>query len=586
MGKNFKSIGAVLLAVTLALPGINIANRSTSETVKAGDEYSVVWEDDFNGNSLNRDIWNVEVNGNGGGNQELQYYCDSTENIEVSNGTLKIKGLKKNYNGKRYTSGRINTKGKAEFRYGKVEAKIKLPSFQGAWPAFWMLGANYDSVGWPRCGEIDILEAINTEKLTYGTLHWYGEGQQDKGNNSGSVLPDNFDRTQWHTYAIEWTSKEMKFMVDDKVFFTKDITDGYMGEFRKPQFIIFNVAIGGQWPGFQIDDNAFPATMEVDYVRVLQRESDNGIVQGTGVDDKRPSMVPDEVVTRNVLQNHKPWEFYCVNKEQVAKATGTSNSPDYFKNKIDYLGITSKAIKAYLKGIDYIPGETYKCSFDLKSTINKNILIKVIGEDPEEDTFGVYGLTLEANKNYHFSENIKIDKDYDGRLDFIVEMGGRIAGEYMPANTQLDIELSNASIVGRAGKIPEVETTEKNTEQITKTPETPTDRVAPTTKTTPVKETTAKIKIATPSVKKIKRSKNKKSITLVWKNVKGANGYQIRYSANKKLKNYKTKNVKAVKYTLKKLNPKKVYYVKIRAYVKPKKGKNIYGQFSKVKKIK
>ena len=243
MRKTLKKITVAVLTFTMAF-GVPCYIKNDIETVQAADEYEVVWEDDFNGNSLNRNIWNVEQNGDGGGNQELQYYRDSADNIEVSNGTLKIKGLRQSWGGKNYTSGRINTKGKAEFRYGKIEARMKLPSFQGAWPAFWMLGGNHSSIGWPRCGEIDIMEAINTEKFTHGALHWYGEsGQGDSGGDSQSIVPDNFDRTQWHVYAIEWSEKKIDFLVDGKVFFSDSITDGYKGEFRKEQFIILNLAI-------------------------------------------------------------------------------------------------------------------------------------------------------------------------------------------------------------------------------------------------------------------------------------------------------------------------------------------------------
>ena len=321
MRKTLKGFVVSVLAIAM-ISGSMWYSDDSIKTVKAADDYEVVWEDDFNGNSLDRNVWNVEVNGNGGGNQELQYYCDSTENIEVSGGTLKIRGLRKSYLGKNYTSGRINTKGKAEFKYGKIEARIKLPSFQGAWPAFWMLGGSYDAIGWPRCGEIDIMEAINTENFTHGALHWYGEGQKDSGGDSASVLSDNFDRTQWHTYAIEWNKTTMKFMVDENVFFTQDITDGYMGEFRKKQFIILNLAIGGQWPGFTIDDTAFPATMEIDYVKVSQKASDEGTVTGSGVSNTPVETAPIVTENRNVLANKGAWNIFF--NDAVVKGRGTS----------------------------------------------------------------------------------------------------------------------------------------------------------------------------------------------------------------------------------------------------------------------
>lgn len=250
--------------------------EKTADRVQAAaDEYKLVWSDEFNGTQLDRTVWNVEVNADGGGNNELQYYVDSTNNISVSDGTLKIKALRQNYGGRQYTSGRINTRRKAQFKYGRIEAKMKLPSFSGSWPAFWMLGANYSSVGWPKCGEIDIMEAVNTENYTNGAVHWNVEsdtynGVGDAGTDAKDSVPAGYRRTDEHIYAIEWNESEIRWYVDDSLFYTQDISANHMEEFRAEQFIIFNLAIGGQWPGYTIDNSAFPATMEVDYVRVYR----------------------------------------------------------------------------------------------------------------------------------------------------------------------------------------------------------------------------------------------------------------------------------------------------------------------------
>ena len=150
MRKWFRKCMASLCTVTIAFSGMYIVGNESTKTVKADGEYQLVWSDEFDGTELNRNNWNVEVNGNGGGNNELQYYVDNTKNLEVSNGTLKIHALRENYGNKSYTSGRINSKGKQEFKYGKIEARMKLPRFSGIWPAFWTLGANYDTVGWPK----------------------------------------------------------------------------------------------------------------------------------------------------------------------------------------------------------------------------------------------------------------------------------------------------------------------------------------------------------------------------------------------------------------------------------------------------
>lgn len=593
MRKTLKGIITVALTFAMAFC-IPSYTGNQIEIVQADDEYEIVWEDNFDGNSLDRSIWNVEENGDGGGNQELQYYRDSTENIEVSDGTLKIKGLRKSWGGKSYTSGRINTRGKAEFRYGKIEARIKLPSFQGAWPAFWMLGGNYSSIGWPRCGEIDIMEAINTEKFTHGALHWYGESAQgDSGGDSQSVVPDDFDRTQWHVYGIEWNEQKINFTVDGVVFFSDSITDGYKGEFRKEQFIILNLAIGGQWPGFTIDNNAFPATMEVDYVRVWQKASDKNIITGSGVTEQRPNLVPEETVTRNSLEGRGPWSLYF--NSAVVKGTGKSTSSLGYVANIDYLGITSKAIKASILDVDYVPGETYQYSFDITSSIDKNVVVKVVGEDPGEDIFANYGISLQAGSTYHFSNNVKIDENYDGRLDLVIEMGGRIGGEYMDAATSLSIDVTNVAFVGKVDKsiiVPEIPTenltsdvNNEITNQPVSTKEPVTNIQNPdkdiTTGNANVENTsTAGLKKA--KIKKTKRSVNGKKIRLTLKKVKGAQGYQIRYSTTKKFKKYQSKKTKKLKYTIKKLKSQKTYYIKVRAY-KVVNGKKVYGVWSKKK---
>ena len=585
MRKVFNRIILNIMIAVMLTSGLSCFWRET-RIVKAEEEYEVVWEDNFNGNSLDRSIWNVEVNGNGGGNQELQYYCDNSENIEVSNGTLKIKGLRKSYGGKGYTSGRINTKNKAEFRYGKIEARMKLPSFQGAWPAFWMLGSSYDSIGWPRCGEIDIMEAINTENFTHGALHWYGEGQRGSTGDASEILSNGFDRKAWHTYALEWNEKTMKWTVDGQVFLQEDITNEYMGEFRKKQFIIFNLAIGGQWPGFTIDNSVFPVVMEVDYVRVSQKPSEKGIVSGSGITNKPDVNVPIETETRNVIEYKEPWKVYF--NQAVVKGSGISKDATGFTANIDYLGIKARTIRAYMENIDYIPGETYQYSFIMKSDITKNVQVKVVGDDPEEDAFANYGITLEGGQPYYFNEKITIGKDYDGKLSLVVEMGGRAGGEYLPADTKLKVVMENASFVGKAEKLKEIPTqkpTEKETDpDVLATTKESDNNQYTTKKQSDFKESNVgslkRVKIIS-----IKRVKKGKLIKLKLKKIKEVSGYEIRYSTGKKLKKYKKISGKKISYTLKKVKNNKTYYIKARAY-KVVSNKKYYGHWSKIKKVK
>lgn len=223
----------------------------------------LVWSDEFDGTSLNTAKWGYE-NGNLNVNNEQQYY--QTANVSVSNGNLVITARKQSVGGKPYTSGRINTNGKFSQKYGRIEANIKLPAVQGLWPAFWMLGTNIGdpNVGWPKCGEIDIMEHVNTGNTVLGTIHWFNTAYTYYGDNT-TTSPTNF-----HVYAVEWDPSSIRWYVDGVEFHTANILNNINGtdEFHKNFFLLLNVAVGGNLPGQTINDNALPASMLVDYVRV------------------------------------------------------------------------------------------------------------------------------------------------------------------------------------------------------------------------------------------------------------------------------------------------------------------------------
>ena len=198
----------------------------------------------------------------------MQHYTDRGDNAYVYDGVLHIRAKKEYYNGNYYTSARMVTKGKFDFKYGYVEANIALPRGNGIWPAFWMLGNNIDSVGWPSCGEIDILEAVNKENKIYSTCHWNANGGHAQyGKNS-----EYFDITQFHIYQLWWDSEHIKAGVDGKVFYDILIKDGTGGtsSLHNRFYLLLNVAVGGSWPGYNIDDTQFPNEMKVDYIRVYQ----------------------------------------------------------------------------------------------------------------------------------------------------------------------------------------------------------------------------------------------------------------------------------------------------------------------------
>lgn len=226
--------------------------------------WQLVWSDEFNG-SIGPN-WVFETGAGGWGNNELQYY--RRENATVENGALVITAKRENFGGASYTSARMKTQGLKTFRFGRIEARMKLPSFLGAWPAFWMLGANLPQVGWPASGEIDVMEHVNDENKVYGTIHWQdhtGKYAQYGGNTATPV-------TDWHVYAVEWDTNAIRWYVDGNKYHEVNIAGGINGteEFQKDFFLLLNFAIGGNWPGFNVNNAALPARMHVDYVRVYQ----------------------------------------------------------------------------------------------------------------------------------------------------------------------------------------------------------------------------------------------------------------------------------------------------------------------------
>lgn len=230
----------------------------------------LIWEENFNGSELNTTIWNYELGDGcpsicGWGNNEKQSYTNS--NHTVSNGMLTIEIKKEDEN---YTSTRITTAKKKEFQYGRIEARAKIPVGKGIWPAFWMLGSNIKEIGWPKCGEIDILEYVGREPhMAYTSLHT----QDSHGNtiNTKKTTISNIEEG-FHLYAIDWTKDKIVFLIDDKEVYTFQPApkNENTWPFNQPFYIIVNAAVGGNFGGHEIDDTIFPQKFEIDYIRVYQ----------------------------------------------------------------------------------------------------------------------------------------------------------------------------------------------------------------------------------------------------------------------------------------------------------------------------
>jgi beta-glucanase (GH16 family) len=242
----------------------------------------LVWSDEFNqqdGSAPDPTKWTFDegVGNNGWGNNELEYYTTRPKNVVIQQGNLVITALRENYAGssgvtRNFTSARIKTKELFSQAYGRFEARIKLPLGQGLWPAFWLLGDGIKSVGWPSCGEIDIMENKNPDKI-HGTIHGPGYSG-DKGIGSIYTLPNSRRfADDYHIFAVEWVPNAIRFYVDSDLYATRtpaDLPNGAQWVYDHPFFIILNLAVGGKWPGPPDATTNFPASMLVDYVRVYQ----------------------------------------------------------------------------------------------------------------------------------------------------------------------------------------------------------------------------------------------------------------------------------------------------------------------------
>jgi len=257
------------------------AQGTTATAERPG--WTLTWSDEFNGpdgSPVDSSKWVSEIGGNGWGNQELEYYTNRPQNAIQQGGNLVITVLSEKYTGsdgvtRDYTSARLKTQTKFAQKYGRFEARIKIPRGQGIWPAFWMLGDDVDKVGWPQCGEIDIMENIGKEPaLVHGTIHGPGYNG-DKGIGSPFAIPEkaNF-ADDFHIYAVEWAPKSIRFYVDDHLYATRtpaELPKGAKWVYNHPFFLLLNVAVGGGWPGNPDATSVLPQTMLVDYVRVYRR---------------------------------------------------------------------------------------------------------------------------------------------------------------------------------------------------------------------------------------------------------------------------------------------------------------------------
>lgn len=251
----------------------SLSSCSNDETQQVVTFNNLVFAEEFNiDGTPNPNVWSFDIGGNGWGNSELQFYTDRPENIIVQNGYLIITAKEENYQGSAYTSARIKTQNLFTQKYGRFEARIKLPLGKGLWPAFWMLGSNIDQVSWPQCGEIDIMEYLgNKPTEVFGTLHGPGFAGAESIGKKYSLVNGRFD-TDFHVFGIEWTENHINWYVDNVLYnqITREkvAEEGGQWVFDNDFFMILNLAVGGNLPGSPNANTTFPQRMLVDYVRV------------------------------------------------------------------------------------------------------------------------------------------------------------------------------------------------------------------------------------------------------------------------------------------------------------------------------
>ena len=260
----------------------------------------LVWADEFDEDSslgnpaVSPDNWNIETVAPDNGswyNGELQYYTDKHDNIKVEDGILKITAKREDFQGKLYTSARINTQDKFEFTYGRVDMRAKLPNWEGMWPAFWLLGANIDEIGWPNCGELDILEhgdyvkdstsddpGLISSAVHYGPQDYsrqttnvpnkiFFDTGQERFIRSEKIIEQPFE--EYHTYSMQWAPDKIQFFIDEEMHFEFPMQSQH-SPFDKPFFLLLNLAVGGHWTDGYVAPGFTEATYEIDYVRVYQ----------------------------------------------------------------------------------------------------------------------------------------------------------------------------------------------------------------------------------------------------------------------------------------------------------------------------
>ena len=527
MKKNFlKKSMAIAISIAMVLPNFAMAAESASAGITSANaageyndssEWSLVWSDEFDGNKLDTSKWAYETGS--GHNNEKQYY--TKDNLTVSDGTLKITAKKESVGGYNYTSGRIETitgDGQKLFatKYGKIEARIKLPAGTGLWPAFWMMPADSEYGTWPLSGEIDIMEARGRVlNEVNGTIH-FGETRPFNRSIGGTYqLPSNTDITDYHVYGIEWKENVIIWYVDGVEFFRTSnwytMNDGNVAEypapFNKEFYLILNLAVGGDYDGGKLPSSSdLPGTMEVDYVRVYHNNagySSSNIYMPEGARDDAAMAATPVYEDGNLLSDIN---FTKLNKSVVTKYDVDLLTHNWYLMTNKYYPGSATATTEVINGVTFAniditdPGTTnysvqlkqllplakgylYNVSFDAKCNDGERaIKVKPIGETNYCSSYTA-NLTNKV-QNFQFSFIMEDASDKDATLEFNL---GQYAGDVSIGNVKVTV----VDTYKEAERKPEATDSDNRVEGIEKETEKQTEETETTSKNTVVeKETT------------------------------------------------------------------------------------------------
>lgn len=411
---------------------ITVTKSATVTTPKDG--YSLVWKDDFNGTELNSADWNYELHDPGWVNNELQKYTASKDNVYVKDGNLVIKAIKSTGdNGTTYTSGRVNTQGKHDFKYGRFEIRAKLTDGKGFLPAIWMMPTDENLYGqWPKCGEIDIAEVLgNQPNKVYGTLH-FGEPHTQK--QGSYTLTDSDFASGYHVYACEWEPNEMRFYIDGKLYntvndwFTKKSGFGevtYPAPFDQPFYLILNLAVGGSWPGNPDQTTQFNEKSEVmvDYVKVYQKKSYDENVQKpvTKLNFRNPDASGNYInngdfSVNESLSDNKDWGFLLAGS---GAATADIANDELHINTTN-AGDLNYSVQVVQPNLPMEKGARYRLTFDASAAADRTMITDVSAPDNGYIRYLADTTTnlTPSKKSYSYEFDMLQSSDANGRVEF------------------------------------------------------------------------------------------------------------------------------------------------------------------------